>query len=37
VLFLAIGSQQCRMVTHLDVSARDIEDAISRLSSFLTS
>jgi len=36
VLFFSTGPQDCRMVTHLDVSREDIEDAISRLNEFLT-
>jgi len=36
VAFFAIGPQRCRMVTHLDVSRQDIDEAISRLSRFLS-
>lgn len=36
VLFIGIGPQRCRMVTHLDVSREQTEEAISQLRDFLT-
>ena len=35
VRFLAMGPQTCRMVTHLDVSRRQVEEAITCLRRFL--
>jgi threonine aldolase len=36
VLFFATAAQSCRMVTHLDVTRAQIDDAITRLDQFLS-